>query len=330
MIQLAMDKSVFTLLLLLVIAFGNLEAQSNKKFKSKKKTSKREIRKRQQEAFDKDDTNAFNPKQPMGARRNDNRDDLLWHNETANTVYDKASNISLVNPSRYGLKPGLELSSVILLNYWMPNIYLKKRWRNDNWYVSSKHGLYSATPGLNWANNRNYSSIVESAEHIPFILSIKNELLISRLIMSNSRCGRDQPYIIFTGGIGVDFGVPFGESDLTEMKGHFLANRSPALIGSGYTAYAKLRADWQMTPLLMLGGGFKYFRGDFSGNGALEHNMELQTLILPQFSFSLGYMLSIANYTDTNSVGILPFFDLTYYFGKRQGRQKGLFGGGMF
>ncbi|MBR8535552.1 hypothetical protein KDU71_08270 [Carboxylicivirga sediminis] len=317
-------------IILMCLTVTNAWSQSNKRFKGKKGTSKREIKKRQQEAYDKDDTNAFNPKQPMGARQNDSRDDLLWHGETANTIYDGTANISLINASRYGLKPGLELSSVLLLNYWMPNVYLKKRWRNDTWYVASKHGLYSATLGLHWFNNKNYSSVVDNARQIPFILSMKNELMVSRLIMSDTRCGRDKPYIILTGGLGVDFGVPFGDSDLSEMKGHFLANRSPALTGSGYSAYLKLRADWQMTPMLMLGGGFKYFRGNFSGNGALEHQAELQTLIIPSLSFTIGYALSFANYVDTNSMAVLPFFDITYYFGKRQGRQKGLFGNKMF
>jgi hypothetical protein len=325
-----MRTSIHILIIILAcLVSTQVDAQNKKKFKRNKGTSKREIKKRQQQAFEKDERNAFNPKQPMGARQNDSRDDLLWHGETANTVYDGAANISLVNASRYGLKPGLELSSHLPLNYWVPNLFIKKRWRNDTWYVASKHGFYSATPGLNWANNHNYSSIVDDAEDIPFILSMKNELSVSRLIMNHDRCGRDKPYIIITGGIGVDFGVPFGDSDLEEMEGHLLANRSPALTGSGYTAYLKARGDWQITPILMLGGGFKYFRGDFSGNGALEHNTELQTLITRQFTFSVGYILSFANYQDTNGTAILPFFDLTYYFGKRQGRQKGLFGKGM-
>ncbi len=326
-----MSKSLKILLLVcFCLSASSVWSQSNKRFLGKKRTSKREIEKRQQEAHDRDNTNAFNPKQPMGARENDSRDDLLWHGETANTVYDGAANISLVKPSRYGLKPGLELSSSLFLNYWMPNIYLKKRWRNDTWYVSSRHGLYSATPGLHWFNKKSYTSIVDNAEHIPVIVSMNNELMVSRLFMGDTGCGRDKPFFILSGGVGVDFGVAFGESDLSEMKGHFLTNRSPALTGSGYSAYLKLRADWQMTPMLMLGGGFKYFRGNFSGNGALEHQAELQTLVIPRLSFSIGYALSFANYTDTNGIGILPFFDITYYFGKRQGRQKGLFGGRMF
>ncbi|MCG8582856.1 MAG: hypothetical protein MI866_23260 [Bacteroidales bacterium] len=325
-----MQKLIHILIIILLCSISSqIDAQSKKKFKRNKGTSKREIKKRQQTAFEKDERNAFNPQQPMGARQNDNRDDLLWHGETANTVYDQAVNLSLISPSRYGIKPGLEISSQLFLNYWVPNLYIKKRWRNDNWYVSSKHGFYSATPGLNWINKRNYTSILEHAEEIPFILSMKNELLVSRLIMNHDRCGRDKPYIIITGGIGVDFGVPFGDSDLQELKGHMLANRSPALTGSGYTAYIRARADWQMTPILMLGGGLKYFRGDFSGNSAVEQNTELQTIITPRFTVSVGYILSFANYVDTNGTAILPFFDLTYYFGKRQGRQKGLFGKGM-
>jgi hypothetical protein len=325
-----MLKFICILIVLIGLSLDGAEGQRKKKFKSKKGTSKREIRKRQQEAFDKDDTNAFNPKQPMGAKQNDSRDDLLWHSETANTVYDGAGNLSLVSPSRYGLKPGLELSSNVFISYWVPNVYIKKRWQNDQWYVASKHGFYSATLGLNWLNDGNYNSIIDKAEDIPFILSMKNELIVSRLIVNNDRCGRDKPYIILTGGVGVDFGVPFGDSDLNELKGHFFANRSPALIGSGYTAYAKLRADWQMSKTLMLGGGFKYFRGDFSGSGALEHQAELQAMIFLKFSVSLGYVLSVANYTDTSTLGLIPFFDLTYYFGRRQGRQKGLFGRKMY
>lgn len=319
-----------SLLAIAVLCSVNSFSQSNKKHKRNKGTSKREIKKRQQEANDRDNNNAFNPKQPMGAKQNESRDDLLWHGEAANTVYKGTFNLSLVSPSRYGLKPDLELSSSIFANYWLPNLFVKKRWYGNEWYVASKHGFYSATPGFNWAEKNGYHSFINDAEQIPFVLSMKNELMVSRLFMSSGTCTRSKPFLILTGGLGVDFGVPFGDSDLTELEGHFITNRSPALIGTGYTAYAKLRADWQINNIFMLGGGFKYYRGDFSGNGAFEHNADVQMFILPQFSVSLGYMLSVANYPDASSVGILPFFDLTYYFGRRQSRQKGLFGGKMY
>ncbi|WP_430812042.1 MULTISPECIES: hypothetical protein [unclassified Carboxylicivirga] len=325
-----MPKLVHLFLPLFLSLSIGVAGQSNKKYKSKKRTSKREMRKRQEEANRRDNTNAFNPAQPMGARQNDQRDDLLWHSESANTVYAGSGNISLVKPSRYGLSDGLEVSSVLPLNYWMPNIYLKKRWRNESWYVASRHGFYSGRPGLKWFNKRDNPEIVEGAEQIPFILSMKNELSVSRLIMNNDRCGRDKPYIILTGIVGVDFGIPFGDSDLKEMEGHFLTNRSPAITGSGYTAYLKARADWQMTSSLMLGGSIAYYRGDFTGKDAVEQSAELQLMLFPRLSASVAYALSVANYTASNDIGFLPYVDLTFYFGRRQGRQKGLFQGKMF
>lgn len=85
------------------------------------------MRKRQEEANKRNpNTNAFNPIQSMGARQNDARDDLLWHSESANTVYDKAGNISLTSPSRYGVKPGLELSSTLPSTIGYPTYSSKK------------------------------------------------------------------------------------------------------------------------------------------------------------------------------------------------------------
>lgn len=303
----------------------------NKKYKRNKGTSKREIRKRQQKAFEKEkDMNAFNPLQPMGIRENDARDDLLWHHESANTVYPGAGNISLISPSRYGLKQGLELSTNLLINYWVPNLTLKKRWANQQWYIASKHGLYSASSGIKWAQKNNHSSIIDSTTKVPLVISIKNELIISRYIASNNTCSKEQPYIILTAGIGVDFGIRGSKTELAEMKEHFLSNRSPALTGNGALGYAKIRADWQINSMMTLGGGLKYFRGDFTGNHAFEQATKLQTFIISGLSVNVGYILSIAQYNTPNSFGIFPLIDINLYFGKRQSRQKGLWGSKMF
>nr|WP_321407044.1 hypothetical protein [uncultured Carboxylicivirga sp.] len=314
-----------------ILSFAQGINAQNKKRKLNKGTSKREIRKRQEKAFEQDkDMNAFNPMQPMGARQNDARDDILWHSESANTVYPKAGNISLISPSRYGIKPGLEVSSNVFMNYWVPNLTLKKRWANNNWYVATKHGLYSATPGINFAQKNNFTSIVDSAVQIPFVLSVKNELIVSKYISSDNRCSNDQPFVILSAGIGVDVGISFGESGLTEMREHFLTNRSPSLTGKGAIGYAKVRADWEISNMLMLGGQLKYFRGNFTGNQAFEQSTELQTFITPTLSFNIGYILSIANYNTPNKLSVLPLIDINWYFGKKQSRQKGLWGTKMF
>ncbi len=331
-------------MLVFLVATVQESFAQNKKRKLNKGNSKREIKKRQEDANKKDveEGNTFNELMPMGSRVNDSRDDLLWHYESANTVYPGAGNISLTSPSRYGLKKGLELSSTIPLNFWVPNITLKKRWANDKWYIASKHGLYSGTPGLKWGLKNGYSSVSdyisrdqnnsditneERAKEIPFILAMKNEIIFSKIISKSSSCSREKPYIILSTGIGVDYGYAFGDSTISEINEHFLANRSPALTGNGYLAYAKVRADWQINEMFMLGGGLKYFYGEFTGRNALEHNADLQVFVLPKLSISVGYMLSIANYDTPKHIAIFPFADLTYYFGRKQGRERGLWGG---
>lgn len=317
--------------LICVLIYAQASFAQNKKYKRNKGTSKREIRKRQQKAFEQDkDMNAFNPLQPMGARQNDARDDILWHSESANTVYPGTGNISVTSPSRYGLKTGLELLSTLPLNYWVPNLTLKKRWANNKWFISSKHGIYSATPGLYWAQKRNYPSIIDSTAKIPIVISFKNELLFSRYISKENRCSREQPFVILTAGLGVDFGVPIGESGLTEMDEHLLTNRSPALTGRGAVGYAKIRADWQINGMITFGGGLKYFYGNFTGNHAFEQTSELQTFIIPGLSFNIGYVLSIAQYDTPGNISIFPLLDISWYFGRRQSRQKGLWGNKMF
>nr|WP_319400489.1 hypothetical protein [uncultured Carboxylicivirga sp.] len=322
-------KTVFKLVLLIVVFVITTNAVSQNK--SNKRTSKREIRKRQQKAYEQSrDMNAFNPMQPMGAKQNDARDDILWHSESANTVYSKAGNISVASPSRYGLKEGLEISSTLPLNYLVPNLTLKKRWMNNKWYIASKHGLYSATPGLKWAQKKKYTSVVDSSANIPLVLSMKNEFIVSRYISTDNRCSNDQPFVILTAGIGFDFGVPIGSSDLTEIRQHFGVNRSPALTGDGIVGNAKIRADWQINNMLILGGDLKYFRGDFTGNHAFEQSTQLQTFVIPMWSISFGYIVSFADYNLDSKWAIIPFLDLNWYFGKKKGRERGLWDRKMF
>jgi hypothetical protein len=319
----------FTLCLLWLSTLS--EAQSNKRYKPRKRTSKREIRKRQQEAAEKNKTtNAFNPLQTMGAAESEARDDLIWHAEAANTVYDRAGNVSITSPSRYGLNSNLELSSVLGTAYWVPNLMLKRKWLDSKWVISTRHGIYSATPGLYWAQKSGFPDIIDSTANIPIVASVKNEFLISRRFDRDLRCIQKQPYIILTLSAGIDFGVPFGESDLREMKHHFLTNRSPALTGLGSYGYAKLRGDWKAYSYLFIGTSVKAFAGNFTGRWSMEHVTDIQTFILPTLSATIGYALSYGQYNLSSNFKLLPFFDLTWYFGRKESRQKGLFKKGMF
>ncbi len=263
---------------------------------------------------------------PFGSRgrANEQRGAFLWHSETANTVSRKSGNISLVGATRYGLTSTMELSTHLAFDYWIPNISLKKIWRRDDWVVSSRHALSSATPGIQWARSHGHFDLVTD-EPVPFILSSTNELLVSRPFIDRQGCNGPQPWLILTASASVSFGVPFGGYDGREMQAHFLANRGEAWTGQGFYGSLKARADWQMLPYTILRGGLRYYAGSFSGTHAVELDAALEYFLLSRVSVSGGCMFSMAGYQGLNRIGFLPFVDLSWYFGRHDALQTGLF-----
>ncbi len=323
-------SGIYLLLALFLVSAG-MEAQSGKKPKLNKKTSKREIKKRQAEARKKNkDTNAFNPLQGMGSTESLERDDIFWNSETANTVYVKAGNISLLTPSRYGIRQDLEIGTVLAYDFWAPNVFIKKRWKNDRLKIASRHGLYSGTPGFHWAQNHGHYDYVDSLAQIPVVISMRNEVFFSYAFYHDVGCIQRQPYIILTLSAGLDASVPIGDSSLNELQRHFLTNRSPALTGQGVTGFARARLDNKFYDYLYFFTSMNFFFGSFTGGFAFENQTAIQTFVTKNFSVSAGLYLSLANYGLDSKAGILPFFDLSWYFGQKGSRQKGLFNKRMF
>lgn len=326
-----MQHTGIKILILLLVASMPVFSQTGKKPKLNKRTSKKEIKRRQQEARKKNkDSNAFNPLQPMGSKENLERDDIFWGSETANTVYIRAGNISLLTPSRYGIKQDLEISTVLGYDFWVPNVMIKKRWRNERLKIASRHGLYSGTPGFHWTQNHDFSDYVDSLAEIPVVISMRNEVFFSYTFNQDVHCIQEQPYIILTLDLGIDAGVPIGESTLKEFEKHFLTNRSPALMGQGVTGFAKARIDSKIYDYLYFSSSMNFYFGTFTGNFAFENHTAVQTFIIRNFSVSLGFYVSFADYGLDSKAAILPFFDLSWYFGQKESRQKGLFNKQMF
>jgi hypothetical protein len=322
------------LLLLMCFVIGGVDAyaQSTKRYKGKKQTSKREIRKKQDDAIENQAEDApFAPKKAFEQNRKDWRDDQMWKSQTAGIIYPKAGNLSLVEPSKYALNKNFQLEAILPLAYHTPNLFGKYLWYSkDQWHVASRHGVYSATSGLRTFQKQQMYEYVDSGVNIPLIVSFKNELIVSRSFTKAYGCAGPQPYLILTGSAGLDFGIPLGNNGLSEIDKHFIANRSPALTGTGKTINVLARGDYKINAMLQTGASLRYFHGDFTGNNAFENKAWLETLINPQFGFSVGYALSWANYHTPRSLSFMPTFDLCWYFGTKKGHSKGLFDTKMF
>jgi hypothetical protein len=268
--------------------------------------------------------NAFNELQPMGSSLSRDRVDYLWSSETAYTSRKRTGNVSLTTPSRLGISHGLELSTILPANYWVPNLMVKKTHFNKKLLVSSRHGVYSATPGLLWAQKRGYQTIADSMVKVPGIISLRNELIISKPFGGDEICDSGRPYLIITAGASADVGIPFEKNYLSHIDEHVLGSRSPALAGKGWLFSGRLRVDAELTNSIFIEAGIKGFFGNFYGGKSLEQHAGLQSFISNNFSFTLGYILSVGNFSSSN-IKIYPSIDLSWYFGSKPGPSKGLF-----
>ena len=319
-----MTKKInYTWLIITVVLFLGTESEAQFWKKRNKGTSKREIRKRQEEANKKSQFNKFNELQPMGHKSSQARIDFIWSYETANTVPLYAGDISLVTPSRFSTNRGFEFGGSISGLPVVPNVYLKKLWKNDKLYIATRHQIYSYAPMLYWAKELEYSSIFPLQSNLPVSIGLKNEIIFSKPFLKDIKCGSvKQAYVIITGALGLDYGIAVEKADVNLMERKFLRQRSGVILGDGGFLSARLQGDFLIFKDLY---GTVALRGLFAGSdigNSIEQNSLLRFKLTPRFSVSAGYWFTFGKGTET---AIMPIVDLAYHFGNKQGRQKGLF-----
>ncbi len=112
--------------------------------------------------------------------------------KTACTIPKGELHLSLLAPVRWGLNNSTELQIHLpLWAYATPNIYLKKRWYGERWFLSTKHGFYYPSIGLKRLKNDGENSTLEPDSKIPQILTFQNELIVSYVI--NPSCNVEEP-----------------------------------------------------------------------------------------------------------------------------------------
>jgi hypothetical protein len=319
-----MGLQVIRILLLLLLFQSTIELVTAQSRRRNKRTSKREIRKRQEEANKKSMYNRFNELQPMGFKSFQKRIDFIWSYETANTVPERSGDISLFTPSRFSVKQGTEFGLTLGGIPFVPNLFYKKRWNAKNIYVSTFHEMYSYSPLLHFLRSEGYNQIIPQYSVVPLTGVIKNELMFSKAFLKDIKCGIEkQPYIIITAAVGIDYGIPIKKTDITTLESHFVRQRAGVILGGNGFICSRIQGDFYVIEDMFLTVAF---RGIFSTpkyGKAFEQNSFLRYRLSPGFTASAGYWLTFGK---GDGWPVLPFLDLTYHFGYKEAREKGLFG----
>ena len=294
--------------------------------KSQVEKATKDLEKRKQEAGE---GNQFNRLQPFGQSRENMRDDYIWSAATAATSYPHAGNISVTTPARYGIKQGLELSTIPILNYWAPNIFVKNEISRGKIWVSSLHGVYTSWPGLKMVYNEKNFLLADSVSNVPRVVSFRNQIIFSKPFFNKLSCYPHQPNLILSASLALDFGIPFDDEEIYLEDNLFKTPRSMSYEGTGWFGTFSFRADWHMLTQLYGRGEIRLLTGNFPTNLTLEQQSSIEYFPLNNLSISAGYILGVGN-IGPNSLKLLPFLDIAFYFGKKQDRQRGLFKQQMF
>ena len=264
----------------------------------------------------------------------------IWTVGTANTLGKKDLRVAIFQTSAYGLTNSLEISSLVLLFPFAPNLYAKKQWyKNKKLAIASKHGALYPTWILNSKLASSFSEDIYDDATAPGILSFKNEVLVS-LNLGQTTCPSytskefnkenrfNGPLTVLTFKAGVQNGVAFDELFYPVITDKFVFHHT-------YNYYEKL----------MFYAGFdidgKWFRNfDYSADidyimlsdsyWAIEHKALTKWETGRKFfNFIIGYQASYGSYPDGDRFFIGPFIDLMWIL-RRDKLDYGLFGKKMF
>lgn len=313
----------FISIMILISLLTDFNAQNKQKKKEKKdKSVKSEVPENKGE---------FNKLQEMGgSRRNSYRDDYIWGINTAFPTPKSAKDISLVNSSRFGVSDNIELSSNILMNLLAPNLFLKYNYKKEKLWISSRHGLYSATMGMERLSEFDYVQKIDTTEKIPFSITLRNEIILSYPIFNNLDCGSRQPYLIFSLVGGVDYGYSFDNWSGALLNNSYLEPRTAALLGDGFMLRILGRVDYLPTQRWKIEGEIAAINDNLTSIWGFEGKGVAKYFLFLNLSTSLGFMASYSTGVSSPPFTILPMIDFTYYIGTRQNRERGLWNKKMF
>lgn len=273
----------------------------------------------------------FNKLQEMGgSRRNSYRDDYIWGINTAYPTPKSAKDISLVNSSRFGVSEKMELSSNILMSFFAPNLFLKYNYKNEKLWISSRHGLYSPTMGIERLSEFDYVQKKDSMEKVPFSLTLRNEIILSYPIFNNLDCGSRQPYLIFSFIGGIDYGYRFKDFSGAVFNNSYLESRKAAFLGDGFMMRFMGRVDYLPAQRWKIEGEIAAVNDNFTSIWGFEGKGVAKYFMFLNLSASIGFMASFSTGLSSPPFTALPVIDLTYYIGTRQNRERGLWNKKMF
>ncbi len=251
----------------------------------------------------------------------------IWTVGTARTIAPNKLEVSAFRPARYGLSRTLELSAQPFAFLFLPNLQIKKNWFNGFVSLSSVHGVNYPTMLLNFTRKRDRSDIIPIDSIVPQLITVKNEIIISKMLKKSNIC-ESENYLLSL-KIGTQFALKFGESTLPFIEKPIIFQRT-AIYNDKLLWYVGADLDGHLNnfinfsvdiDFLSVGAGIDYY--------AIEHKGILLMGLTNSLTIMAGYKFSYGSYPSNNKFFIWPLIDIswTYNFKPPKSKQLKLFDG---
>ena len=232
----------------------------------------------------------------------------IWSKGTTDVLPQGRWEVGIFQPLSYGLNETTELSTFALADLVMPNITLKKFWKNkEGWKFSSKHSLIYPSILLNIIAKEGAFGILPDNSKIPHIFVLSNQFILSY---------RYNEYLNIIPKIGFSVALVSGDSDFPTIDMQLFHNKTSIYHENAmFNVGLDLRGN--ITPKFeYLVDIDKFIMDKEYCEYSYEHKAIIIWKINRRFALSGGYKLCYSDYPSQlqKSTNIIPLVDLQVGF----------------
>ncbi|MBT3755133.1 MAG: hypothetical protein HOD64_01460 [Candidatus Cloacimonetes bacterium] len=232
----------------------------------------------------------------------------IWSKGTTDVLPQGRWEVGIFQPLSYGLNETTELSTYALADLVMPNITLKKFWKNlDGLEFTSKHSFIYPSLFLNVMAKEGAFGILPDNSVIPHIFVLNNQFMLSY---------KYNEYLNFIPKIGFSAALVIGDSDFPTIDMPIVYNRTSIyheniMFNIGLDVRGSVSSKFEYLVDID-----KFIMDKEYCEYSYEHKLLLIWKINRKFALSAGYKLSYSDYPSTmqRRTDFLPLIDLQVGF----------------
>lgn len=255
----------------------------------------------------------------------------LWSQGNARLEPHKQFTKSVFLPLKYTVIPKLELSAYPVAMFYHPNFAVKKFWvetKERKLLISTRHRLSYPTRFIKATHTPEWLGLYPATDEPPFMLSFRNELLVSKWLKDKSTCKFANYLLTWRIGFEKAFGAQADKVHTLDYP--LLLTRTYPYLDE-WLLYTGLDLDAHINSYLDFAVDAEFYSAGLTVDYySIEHKGLLLWHLNENWKVMGGYKLVYGSYPFGRKFSIFPLFDVIMHFKLPEGDEVELFEKKMF